>query len=313
MDEAASIAEFPDCRDSAIAGAASAPIWPALRGAMAAETARWPRIAPPDAAFVVLPLAALRDLAARPDCADVLAALADEEARRLAAFRFPKRRLEWLGGRLAAKAALLELLDTNAEPASLVIENDEHGRPVVPDSYLPSPPRRRGGGVGVGGAFAAAQAANSPSDAGGISPHPDPLPTSWGEGVHLSITHSGDFAAALAAPRPCGLDVQEIRPNLARVRDYFADADEIALGGEDAENAWLARVWAAKEAIKKCRYPDAPTFMERIKITGRDGETLLCRLADTDAPLPVQTALHQGYAVACCLEQPEPAAITKNA
>ena len=120
-------------------------------------------------------------------------------------------------------------------------------------------------------------------------------------------------AAALAAPCPCGLDVQEIRPNLAKVRDYFADADEIAMRGEDAENAWLARIWAAKEAIKKCRYPAEPTFMERIKITGRAGETLLCRLNDTGETVRARTALHAGYAVALHLDQPESVTITKDA
>ena len=268
MPDASSIADFPDYGDTANAGSGMpAPRWPFLRRAMAAETARWPRLAPAGAAFAVLHLGLARALTERPDCAALLAReriLAGEEARRLEGFRFAKRRAEWLGGRLAAKAALADFLGTGeAAPAGLVIENDGHGRPFARnDGVFPTLP-------------------------------------------HLSISHSGDFAAALAAPRPCGLDVQAIRPNLARVRDYFADAEETALcGAEAADEAWLARVWAAKEAVKKCRYPAEPTFMERIKITGRAGEILLCRLADTGETVPARTALQRGHAWALCCDAP---------
>uniref|UniRef100_UPI0040563880 4'-phosphopantetheinyl transferase family protein n=1 Tax=Candidatus Electronema sp. TaxID=2698783 RepID=UPI0040563880 len=141
--------------------------------------------------------------------------------------RHPKRRCEWLGGRIAAKAALLNLpedADFAAQARRLTILPDAQGRPTA-----------------SGGA----------------------------DGLTLSITHSGRYAAALAAPgRPCGIDLQVISAKLPLLTKYFAAADELELlAGQPelgSETAALTMLWAVKEAVKKS-LPQQPGMFVGIK------------------------------------------------
>ena len=253
----------------------------ALRREMAAQNTPWsplavaldgrgPGAAP--AALAVLPLTRPTALLARPDAETRLQAqgiLSPAEVGRLRGLKLPKRRHEWLGGRLAAKGALARLRgwDDDRPLADLSIANDDQGRPFV-------------------------DAPASPADA-------PPL--------HLSISHSGRFAAALAARTPCGLDVQSLSPRLADVRTYFLTDAEAALAPDLEELVWFALVWTAKEAIKKCRYAHSPTFMERVRVRGLEGDprvgpaTLRCRLRE-GGELAVRAMSAEGHALALCLD-----------
>jgi 4'-phosphopantetheinyl transferase EntD len=141
--------------------------------------------------------------------------LSASEQTRYHGFRFPKRQQEWLGGRLAAKAAVALLLAPSGSqplPPALVITADPAGKPLL--------------------------------DLPGLA-----LP------VHLSISHSHDRAAAMASHHPCGLDLQAITPAVLRVQERFATPAEekilaMAFGGEPAM-ARLTLLWAAKEALRK--------------------------------------------------------------
>lgn len=135
--------------------------------------------------------------------------------------RHPKRRSEWLGGRIAAKAALLNLPEDAAFAAQarrLTILPDAQGRPTV---------------------------------SGGQ------------DNFALSITHSGSYAAALAAQgRHCGIDLQVISAKLPLLTKYFAAAAELELlAGQPelgSEAAALTMLWAVKEAVKKSLPHDQP-------------------------------------------------------
>ncbi len=174
------------------------------------------------------------------DCAALvnLAGLREDEAAQLLSeaeldffqqLRHAKRRREWLGGRIAAKAALLAPRDMAAfteQAKSLTILPDAQGRPVV-----------------SGGA----------------------------DGLALSITHSGGYAAALAAHGPsCGIDLQIISAKLPSLTKYFATAAELdllagrpELGGEIAA---LTMLWAVKEAVKKS-LPQQPGMFAGITVS----------------------------------------------
>ncbi len=143
--------------------------------------------------------------------------------------RHAKRRREWLGGRIAAKAALLNLPENAAfatQAPLLTILPDTQGRPVV-----------------SGGA----------------------------DDLALSITHSGGYAAALAAPGiSCGIDLQIISTKLPSLTKYFATAAELdllagqpELGGETAA---LTMLWAVKEAVKKS-LPTQPGMFAGITVS----------------------------------------------
>ena len=243
-------------------------IWPQLCRQMWQDSAPWAGLAPAQTRLVALSLPALAELVALPDLVDCLQEeqiLNSSEGERLRTLTLPKRRTEWLGGRCAAKFALMQLYgQTRVAPACFAIANEDCGKPFVQTSLA----------------------------------SPAVLP-------RLSLSHSGGLAVALAAEGPCGLDVQEAGPLLARVKERFASPAEQALGGSCAVLRWLALIWAAKEAVKKCCYADQPTFMERIRVTALDSDPaadqpliLWCTLADRPEPLAVRAAFADGHALA---------------
>jgi len=198
--------------------------------------------AQPLAAFFPAAFAWGRLRAGEQECAALvdLTELRDEAAARLLSeaereffqqFRYEKRRREWLGGRIAAKAALLKQPDAaafEAQARQLTILPDAQGRPTV-----------------SGGA----------------------------DGLALSITHSGRYAAALAMQgRHCGIDLQIISAKLLGMTKYFAAAAELELllakqaeiGGEAAA---LTLLWAVKEAVKKSLAQNQPGMFAGITVS----------------------------------------------
>jgi len=138
-------------------------------------------------------------------------------------FTFPKRRREWLGGRLAAKAAAMAW----------------DGQPVTTTGLagwrVSSAPDGRPGLARVKALPGAAR-------------------------LELSISHShGQAAALVMAARPCGLDLQKITDTVIRVRERFCSEAESDLlrhpgtGLGDRDELRLTLLWAAKEALRKGR------------------------------------------------------------
>jgi 4'-phosphopantetheinyl transferase EntD len=167
--------------------------------------------------------------------------LSDAEQDYAQRFRHPKRRREWLGGRMAAKAALLTLREPGEFQRLTVLPN-EHGRPTV----------------------------------SGLTER----------GLSLSITHSGRYAAALAARgMSCGLDLQKISDSLPALTDYFASpaelrllADQLDIGSHEAR---LTMLWTMKEAVKKSMFSDQPAIfsgiaLERITVAQEQAWILDC-------------------------------------
>lgn len=172
-------------------------------------------------ALTVTDLSRLQAELAAPGRSLAAVFLDPSELERLNSFHFPKRQLEWLGGRLAAKHAARSLMhpDPGLRPPypSLRIGNDASGRPLL---------------------TCRAEAITT-------------LPA-------ISISHSGNYAGALAVTgHPCGLDLQRLTPKVLTVRDRFANRTELelinanpALHGLD-ETAALTLLWSAKEAFRK--------------------------------------------------------------
>ncbi len=150
-------------------------------------------------------------------------------------FRYPKRRNEWLGGRTAAKAALLPLpvfQGVQDEADRLTILPDEHGRPILEE----------------------------------------PFGRAKTENIALSITHSGEYAAAFAIQGLsfCGIDLQKISAKLPDLTNHFTTAAELdmlecrpELG--DRETA-LTMLWAAKESLKKSLLSDQSVIFSGVEV-----------------------------------------------
>ena len=83
----------------------------------------------------------------------------------------------------------------------------------------------------------------------------------------ISITHGGEYAASLVAASPCGIDVQQQRDNLLKVREKYCSLTELQVLAEllpdMAPLSRLLLLWTAKEAAKKAlSYRQMPGFLE---------------------------------------------------
>ena len=142
-------------------------------------------------------------------------------------------------------------------------------------------------------------------------------PFQAGGRVEISLSHSRDMAVGLASFFPCGVDVQEIRPAVSRVRERFstrAERDMLArssASGALAPDARLSLLWAGKEALMKT-FDLAPLlFFSEINLqrveSARDGGIIFefsCGRAGELEPgvRLVFASLFADYAFACSLQ-----------
>ncbi|MCI5210621.1 MAG: 4'-phosphopantetheinyl transferase superfamily protein [Candidatus Electrothrix sp. ATG2] len=142
-------------------------------------------------------------------------------------FKYMKRKKEWLGGRIAAKAAMLAFScasdDQNLD--SITILPNKHGRPLAEEL---------------------------PACLSGL-----------GNELTISLSHSDGFAVALAKlarkGANCGVDLQKISTKLAGLTSHFATDGELQLLAQQAncdEDTRLTMLWTAKEALKKALLHD---------------------------------------------------------
>ncbi|RYD82667.1 MAG: 4'-phosphopantetheinyl transferase superfamily protein [Sphingobacteriales bacterium] len=69
--------------------------------------------------------------------------------------------------------------------------------------------------------------------------------------LKLSISHSGKFVTVLLSNKDCGVDIQEIEPNIERVAKKFISTEEWENIGEDDRLDIIHVFWSAKEALYK--------------------------------------------------------------
>jgi 4'-phosphopantetheinyl transferase EntD len=224
------------------------------------------------------------DLACLPADAPIMVAqLHPNEMARFGNYRLPKRRAEFLTGRVCAKMALESFwakrsLDLSAPLGNIEIANDTTGRPYahIEDlSHLLAP--------------------------------------------EISITHGGAYGAALVAESPCGIDLQQQRDNLVRVREKYCSLEEVQLLGallpDTSLLPRLSLLWAAKEAAKKAlSSQQMPGFLElELTQVAKNLPHSLSLILDVkvrnNVHLPgivtVLTTIFGEYAVAICILQKE--------
>lgn len=73
------------------------------------------------------------------------------------------------------------------------------------------------------------------------------------DGIFLSLSGRGDWAALAVAPTPVGVDLEPLGADATTATDLFAPEDRAKLDGLDARERRLEslRVWLAKEAFAK--------------------------------------------------------------
>lgn len=208
------------------------------------------------------------ELAVRDPREKILTLLSPVEKKTFSSFSYTGRKVEWLGGRIACKAAVLHLEDretTAAAMAEAVIGTRENGAPQL----------RKAG----------------PAER---------------QNPALSISHSRKYAAAMVAHAlSCGVDIQEVSGKARKVAPRFADPAEIALLEEKVpgldETQHLTLLWSAKEALKKSLLADQPVIFQGILLSGAgtdDRITLRLRSPGKKDPARVTAALLDNYILA---------------
>lgn len=128
----------------------------------------------------------------------------------------PRRRRQWLNGRVAVKDAVRALVwQTLGErpfyPKSILVQNHESGQPFV-------------------------------------TPH---IRRDFPESLQVSIAHKDLFAVAAAGTGPVGVDIERIEARDESFLRTAFTAEEIALLPQDDRDTWITRFWVAKEVIAK--------------------------------------------------------------
>ncbi len=209
----------------------------------------------------------------------ITALLHPSEIARFNEYRYAKRRAEYLTGRICAKMAL-KLFWT-------------------------------GRGFGQLPALAAVEIINGATgrplvNIAGWTSRPPPL---------ISISHGGEYGAAIAAAMPCGIDIQEHKETLLRVRDRYCTTEEFRLLQESLADrepvALLALLWAAKEAAKKTlSFWRMPGFLDlelaSPVMTAADCHHISVAVKRVEKNLPVPESVTvlatelRGYSLAIC-------------
>jgi 4'-phosphopantetheinyl transferase len=88
-----------------------------------------------------------------------------------------------------------------------------------------------------------------------------------GSDYHISVTHTDDYAAVIMSrSSKVGIDVERIRPRVAKVKERFLNQDEMARLSADKELEQLTLAWCAKESLYKMYGIRTLDFREHIRL-----------------------------------------------
>ena len=103
------------------------------------------------------------------------------------------------------------------------------------------------------------------------------LGSAVGEVAYISVSHSAERVAVMFSHTRCGVDIEAIDRNFARVASRYITPEERATAEADfAEGVFEAVVWSAKEAIYKYGNTQGVDFTADLLLVGHDKE--LCTL-----------------------------------
>jgi len=162
----------------------------------------------------------------------IVTLLAPGEKTIFDAFSYPKRRVEWLGGRIAAKAAAMILAGEKTDVDRFSLFAILPARNGSPELSCPAPADRR---------------------------------------VSVSISHSEQFATAMAAlASGCGVDIQKISDRTRKVLSRFAEPKEVSLLADKMpeldSRQQLTLLWSVKEAVKKTFLRNQPAIFQGVSL-----------------------------------------------
>lgn len=207
--------------------------------------------------------------------------LSDMDLAKAKAFPIAKRQEEWLTARLSAKMAMLQYQATfTCDLPSLSPK----------EITITNDPTGR------------------PGFSGALTPEL--------RNTDLSLSHGAGFGLALVADSRCGIDIQEPRDSMTRVRDKFCTPEEEELlrqpFNEIPARQHLTLLWTAKEAAKKAlSHTRMPGFLELIltelepHAAGWSIQFLISSRQFNGYPttITVVAELYEPYSLALCLSR----------
>jgi phosphopantetheinyl transferase len=120
------------------------------------------------------------------------------------------------------------------------------------------------------------------------------------ERYHFSISHSGDYAAAIvSSTHRVGVDVEETEDRILRIKDKYLSPEEQALFISEPINPdfrLLTLLWSAKESVFKWYGAGEVDFRKEIVLSTLDSSanTLCCDFGKTRDRLMVEYRLFDG-------------------
>lgn len=118
------------------------------------------------------------------------------------------------------------------------------------------------------------------------------------ERYHFSISHCGDYAAAIVSSASrVGVDIEIPVEKIARIKEKFLSGQEMAKldRADGGDELWrLTSLWSAKEAVFKWYGEGKVDFREHIRLQQRTAETIDCRftLRETDLSIHYRMLEH---------------------
>ena len=120
------------------------------------------------------------------------------------------------------------------------------------------------------------------------------------ERYHFSISHSGDYAAAIvSSTHRVGVDVEETEDRILRIKDKYLSREEQQLFITDPSNPdfrLLTLLWSAKESVFKWYGAGEVDFRKEIRLSTLDSSTntLCCDFGKSGDALLVNYRLFDG-------------------
>ena len=105
-----------------------------------------------------------------------------------------------------------------------------------------------------------------------------------GEQYHFSISHSGDYAAAIVSSRQrVGLDIEGLSPKISAIAHKFLHKTDVAYMQAAALHSFtyshlLAFMWSAKESLYKWHSLGGIDFKQHLQLTGPPVQTSGARI-----------------------------------
>jgi len=94
-------------------------------------------------------------------------------------------------------------------------------------------------------------------------------------GLHISISHAGDYAAVALSKMPIGIDVEKISPRIERIQHKFMNDHEKSLLIDEKDIRWMHIVWSAKEALFKYHPGGELDFREHLHLKVQEDGLLI--------------------------------------